>query len=414
MSTVHFHVCAIAREEWEPGDGTNALVDRLAPFVEDALGIESRIMRGINLEDERTRYNLCCDRIESLAGVLPRTLVANQQEFTAAVEAQHRPMSMLGAGYLDALRAMYELAPSKAADLRIGRTFFPPESVPEHMIAFQQLAKEAGLDDDEDVVKRCGFLELAEKGGFGVIEMQVEFVAGIVEGQEDSEVAEEALDGEMFSTVMAGADDVAEEGENLHEILKRQIDGAIGTLRDGGLGAVNFSNMPHNIITEVLHEQVYHGNLSVRDPEYIQVVYTDGSQGKPFPLRCLTRREGKELTGHPDIHPIRVALMSMRHLEMDREVDMAWFRNREVSKSRTLGDTDNFCYEQTCEELRKSRTQGAARLFLFQTGFQPAVIGFYRALVEELISRADSGPYLEVVPHYFHRKTGYFPGKQWR
>lgn len=92
---------------------------------------------------------------------------------------------------------------------------------------------------------------------------------------------------------------------------------------------------------------------------------------------------------------------------------MAWFRNREVSKSRTLGETDAFCYQYTRDQLKMTRPEGALRIYLYQTGLQPAVIGFYRAVVEEFLQRASSPPSLEVVPHYFSHKRGYRPGQPW-
>jgi hypothetical protein len=202
-------------------------------------------------------------------------------------------------------------------------------------------------------------------------------------------------------------------GRNLYDILREQVQRAIYAVREGRTGAINFSNQPHNVVTEVLHDFVYKDPRDTDGPVYIQVVYTDGSQGEPFPLHCLPRRAKSDLANLRRSQPLRAALMSMRHLEMDHDVDMAWFRNREVSKSRTFAETDTFCYLQTRNQLREARSESDLRIYLYQTGLQPAVIGFYRALVEELMHRADSTPSLEVVPHYFRRKTGYRPGQPW-
>ena len=106
-------------------------------------------------------------------------------------------------------------------------------------------------------------------------------------------------------------------------------------------------------------------------------------------------------------------MLSIRHLAMDKDVDMAWFRNREVSKARAFGETDQFCYEFTKDLLEQSRFEGNLRLFLYQTGLQPAVIGFYRALTEELYFRSNDSPSLEVVPHFFKGKSGYRLGRPW-
>jgi hypothetical protein len=50
-------------------------------------------------------------------------------------------------------------------------------------------------------------------------------------------------------------------------------------------------------------------------------------------------------------------------------------------------------------------------LYLYQTGFQPVVVGFYRALIEILQEQIDKEPILEVTPFYFIRARGrYGPG----
>jgi len=167
------------------------------------------------------------------------------------------------------------------------------------------------------------------------------------------------------------------------------------------------------VITEVLNEFVYSESGSVEKPAYIGVIYTDGSQGEPFPLRCLPRPDEAEVGRLSQVQPLRVALLSMRHLALDHDVDMAWFRNREVSKARAFAETDAFCYAQTQNVLQESRDSGHLRLYLYQTGLQPAVIGFYRALVEELMLRSQAHPSLEVVPYYYRSKGGYQQGHAW-
>ncbi len=106
-------------------------------------------------------------------------------------------------------------------------------------------------------------------------------------------------------------------------------------------------------------------------------------------------------------------MLSMRHLEMDHEVDMAWFRNREVSKARAFAETDAFCYQQTQRQLQEISNMNGLRIYLYQTGLQPAVSGFYRALVQELQRRAQFPPSLEVIPRYHRRAGGYREGSPW-
>lgn len=196
-----------------------------------------------------------------------------------------------------------------------------------------------------------------------------------------------------------------------HIPLKEQM---LEAIRFGQLGRVDFSNQSHNTITELLHEFVYEDRLEKSEPTYVGVLYSDGSQARPFPLHCIARRGQIELSALHHIQPLRVALVSMRHLEMDSLVDMAWILNSDLPKQQTLADIDTFCYLQTRQQLRDMLADGPLRLYLYQTGFQPAVVGFYRALVEELLQRTGRSPVLEVTPYYYLRPMGYYrPGRSW-
>jgi hypothetical protein len=80
--------------------------------------------------------------------------------------------------------------------------------------------------------------------------------------------------------------------------------------------AIRPSGVASRILTETLRQfsSPQRGRLDA------PVVYRDGSQGRPFPLRSLTMRTDLAgLTGSI----IRVSLLSIRHPEMDAEVDGA-------------------------------------------------------------------------------------------
>lgn len=412
MITTRFYLCALPGAMWEQDVSWNDHSIAIHSFVEDALGIERRIRKGVNQDNERTRYNLCCARIEAAISSWPMASATNAKQFKAALGARRLPAIALEAGYLDLLAPIIQKAPVKASEIRLGATFFPPEMAEPHNSAFDNLARQLGVADHVDARRRGAFFQLARQFGCGVVELQnaFQFVAAgeparLESVQDESDAYQAQLPKEEEATDNTGRD--------LRDILRDQVRCAIHAAREGRTGAVNFSNWFHNVITEVLHEFVYKDPGDTDGPVYIQVVYTDGSQGEPFPLHCLPQRAESDLTGLRRSQPLRVALMSMRHPEMDHDVDMAWFRNREVSKSRTFAETDTFCYLQTRNQLRETRSEGDLRIYLYQTGLQPAVIGFYRALVEELMHRADSPPSLEVIPHYFRRKTGYRPGQPW-
>lgn len=204
--------------------------------------------------------------------------------------------------------------------------------------------------------------------------------------------------------------------KNFQELpsLKERIRQAIMAVHAGQPGVVDFSGQPHNAITEALHAFAYTEQREAQEPLYIQVHYGAGSQADPFPLCCLPKRKQYQLAHLTAVKPIRASLISMRHLEMDAHVYMAWLLNQQVAQLPTLTKVDEFSYLQTRSQLREALAVGPYKLHLYQTGFQPAVVGFFRALVEELLSRANEFPALEVVPYYFARDKGYYrPGKAW-
>ena len=132
------------------------------------------------------------------------------------------------------------------------------------------------------------------------------------------------------------------------DILKARIEKALSTDCE-----VNFSNQPHFIITEVLNDYIYK-RYEEEDDASIRVIYLNGGEAERFPLRCLPKAQVFD-----DVDslysPLRAALVSMRHLEMDEHVDFAWFRNRKVSASLSCADTDKYlygrdicCFEKTC------------------------------------------------------------------
>lgn len=202
--------------------------------------------------------------------------------------------------------------------------------------------------------------------------------------------------------------------QNLRGILRDQFLEAIQAAQSGKQGIVDFSNQFHNTITETLYEFVYTDSTEKPQPTTIDIVYGDGSYGRPFPVRCLRKRHSAQSAPVRRLQPLRAALISMRHLEMDALVDMAWLLNKDVPTQHSLEAVDEYSYQQTCLQLQDGLREGAFKLHLYQTGFQPAVVGFYRALVEELLQRNNQPSVLEVTPYYFSRLMGcYGRGEVW-
>lgn len=149
---------------------------------------------------------------------------------------------------------------------------------------------------------------------------------------------------------------------------------------------------------------------AVPAPQYARVLYRDGSEARPFPLGAvrLNPPAGNALRG---VRVLRTALISMRHPEMDADVDAALLRNRIVSQLRPAAETDGIAHAITLQKLAALRRRGPIVLEVFQTGLEPAVIGFYRALVEHL---AQGGGELVVRPMHYRRRHDVFePGLLW-
>ena len=155
----------------------------------------------------------------------------------------------------------------------------------------------------------------------------------------------------------------------------------------------------HDVLAEVLRSSL---DITA-PPSLVRILYVDGSEAEPFPLRTARwrpmRAEGRS---------VRLGLMSMRHTEMDADVDGYWFRNRLVSTSRTLSETEAFCAADTIRRLAELRSAGITRVELVHTGFEPAVIGFYRGLLRWL-QEADAG--FSVQPMYLMGHV--VPGTPW-
>ncbi len=413
MTTSKYILCAVPATLWTQDIDWGGESIGLASFVKDAMGIERRIPKGVNLDNERTRYHLICSRMET---IIPSNLLVQFKSadyFLQAVNNFQFPFVEIDGSHLDILKFISIHEPESSKKYRFLKTFFLPEEVRNHVVAFENIAKSLNLIEEESVVARINFLKQAQKANCGILIFFEPFC--FFEG--DNPIKRENFSPAIIpqKDIIQGLynseeDYIDKQNLNLYQILRGEIEKAVKISKHGGLGEVNFSNQPHNVITEVIREFVYIDNEKFITPTYIKVIYNDGSQGPLFPLRCIPKRENS-FTSHNTI--LRIALMSMRHLEMDHTVDMAWLRNREVSKSRALGETDVFCYKQSKEQFTELFDGENLTIYLYHTGFQPAILGFYRAFVETIVDRKLLDPKIEIVPQYHHRQKGYISGDLW-
>ena len=413
MIQSQYLLCAVPAELWSTQTSFPEPLSILQALIQDALAIERRLPKNVNLENERSRYTLCCDQIESIASQYI-SLFKTGDEFKEGLKAMRFPVFPIDETYLHFLIQVMALETEQktATRIRLGASFFPPDEVVAHGTAFEQLAEKLGWQEKSAVKARRGFFRWAGASGCGVIEIQNPMVATTLAEPKPDVMAVKPPERTTWTDSSAIVEEVIAGSRriNMTQQLRAQIERALHTEE-----TVNLSNQPHDIATEVLHGLVYtRGDVQPKD---VRVVYADGSEGDVFPLQCLPRCSDEKLYRLKSLPPLRVALISMRHLELDRVVDMAWLRNREASQSRTLSEADRFCYEYSMRQFADlealARQNDGVHLHLYHTGFEPAVIAFYRAFIHSLLQGQNATPGILIVPHYYRGDNPYERGQPW-
>jgi hypothetical protein len=169
-------------------------------------------------------------------------------------------------------------------------------------------------------------------------------------------------------------------------------------------GVIRPSGITNSVLTEALRREA--GQQPDKPAIELPVRYVDGSSGPLFPLRTLPlvdcEPEGWRL--------LAFTLLSIRHVEMDEIVHGAWFRNAQISAHRPQGLTDEVAYQTSRRQLMLLDPKRPTLIHLYQTGFEPAVMGFYRALLHHLIDYPHS---VAVTPHYFRSAGSFSKGTPW-
>jgi hypothetical protein len=174
------------------------------------------------------------------------------------------------------------------------------------------------------------------------------------------------------------------------------------------------SGVSNSVLTDVLRE--FTAVRPGEQPVEAGVVYRDGSAGPAFPLRSVPLVE----SGPRPEWVLSFALLSIRHTEMDIEVDGAWLRNTVISRNRPAGDTDRIVFDLSAAQLESLLTAGPLTVYMYQTGLETAVMGFYRAVATALAAPACRPGSLVVVPRYFRSGAGgdgqplYSEGTPWQ
>lgn len=173
---------------------------------------------------------------------------------------------------------------------------------------------------------------------------------------------------------------------------------------------INISGLNHVKLSDKLHYYAFDDG----EPRLVPILYDDGSQCEPFPCGFLTENK-KALEKLSALNALKVGMVSNRHPEMDQFIDFYWFRNDEVSIGKTLSESDKIAYEKSIHLLQSLRKHGEVKIEFYQTGYEPAVVGFYRAVTNEITYRYENNlPLLLITPMYYEPSINdYQPGKSW-
>jgi hypothetical protein len=286
MSTSRIYLCAIPRDVWEQTAATHGKQADLARFVVDALSCEQRIAKEVNLENEYSRYTLCCQRIEQEVALSRRLgTFKTVDEFNTLLQNGRFPLFRIGNDYLNALEGILD----QPGPARIGASFFPPDKLAEHRTAFAQWSTQQGVAASPSVQHRLAFLRLAESAGCGIVELQSAFHLEAV-GEAAAVKPQARANPEEFEERYITLPELSQAGLAVESFgrTKREL---AGTLRRQARAALETSEpvvfgneAQHDVIAEILHEFAFVPPGEVLRPIDMRVVYADGSEATPFPM----------------------------------------------------------------------------------------------------------------------------------
>lgn len=190
------------------------------------------------------------------------------------------------------------------------------------------------------------------------------------------------------------------------EAMRERFDFLLAEALDAGAGdgIIRPSGITNSVLTETLRREA--AQQADKAAVELPVRYVDGSSGPLFPLRTMPLVD-REPEGW---RQLAFTLLSIRHVEMDEIVHGAWFRNARISARRPQGLTDEVAYQTSRRQLMLLDPKRPTLIHLYQTGFEPAVMGFYRALLHHLAEHPRS---VAVTPYYYRSAGSFSKGTPW-
>ncbi len=432
-------LCAIPSACWDKSESANLAIELLRRFFVDLETFERRLVKRVAFEDESARYARLCRQIEQVA-LSNAVFAPSGWDFRKSLRHGVFPVIRIGSEYLDLIRLLHLKGQTIKNDneMRFGSSVFSPAQLKTHLRAFMETAKAYQYIDYTAIRHRIWFLQkriISNK--CGLVEVPDVLISPMVK---DHENIKSGMDGRsLWERLMArfrtkvpeplvspqerrnqvignvvpesATNDwmqygLKNRGEFMEIRLRTQIEDALGKG-----SAVNLMNQRQNMVTQIF-QRFIHKKEGVQ-PGEAPLTYNDGRTARPFPLLCLPNMpEG--WTADKEFH---IGLVSMRHLPIDQYIDLNWYRNVEVPNREGLTSADEACFQYSMKqftELLSINRKQLLRLHLYHTGYMPAVIGFYRALVTILASGQYEDYCLQVIPNLQpDEKSGFKKGNPW-
>ena len=359
----------------------------LPKLVEQSLYDETELYNKVNRSNVESRYHRCLDRIAHVGKVS----LLNQTAQKLVVPK----------GFLEEL-------------LRLNLTkMVYTNNILDEFIG-QLKSFQISVENSFFLLSLNSFLEMAKKNGQTVI-----LILDMFTKNTDSSVVVPIENDQLEATfkgqfVLDRVIDYSD--KNPFKVAEQMVWNGVNRSKLGQANAVNLGELPHALIAQILNYFLY---MKITDSDFpisINIVYTDGSKARTFPLCRLKKRTAEEMKSICQLTPIKIGMMSCRHEGMDELIDRYWFRNIEINMAgRSTAEKDEFAYQTTKSKLAEIlKFKNPVRIAFYQTGFEPIAIGFYRALAEFLIETSGLTPQIEVVPYFYNKNTGtYNAGPFW-
>jgi hypothetical protein len=279
-------VIPISEKQWNSRDFSSSLTD--------ALDAGRRIGKKLDIKNERKRFSMACNRIEAIA-------IQNGNNGKIELEGD----------------VADSLVKALSTDGGITYPFVSPSDLPE-------LIKRLKFDVPASLRRIQG----------GIAVLLIPYMSPSHRGGAimPAQTYEKPSNGSQILLPEIDSDRAYLSKKQLVEITHRQIQDAFVSNRP-----INASSIPHEVFTEVIRCYLYRKNESIpfwkrltrrlasaiglwnpAPPVMLRITYSDGSEGKPFPLLyplVKTRASDRSI--------MQVGLMSMRHSEsLDPIVDV--------------------------------------------------------------------------------------------